>query len=385
MSTSIRVALLATPVNFGGIERVNATMLQYMRSSVEFLPVLFTRTDTKERAFFERLQMLGMAHDTFYVNTSRPICFNPVRNVAETLAVLRRQRLDLIHSHGYRANLIAFVVSRCLGLPLVSTCHGFIPSSRRLRLYRGLDIFLLRHFTRVIAVSSQMRDELVANGVDARRIQVITNAIATVDDVSRETVRKQTRARIGIGWREFVFGYVGRLSEEKGLLYLLQAARQLSLPHGEWRILVVGDGSHRTALEHAVRQLGLDGKVIFAGFQSDTSAWYPAMDAFVLPSMMEGTPMSLLEAMAQRIPVIASAVGGVTAIVSDRENGLLVPPADPVKLADAMRTLAADPCLCRRISDGGIRSVRDNYDIGSWTRKVRDVYLETIREHRGTC
>ncbi len=381
----IRVALLGTVIDFGGIERVLLTMLRNMDAEVELIPILYTRTDIKEKSFFESLRDLEIPHDTIYVNTRRVKYLNPVRNILETIACFRGKRFDLIHTHGYRANLIGLAASRWFGLPIVTTCHGYISIDRQLARYNKLDVFLLRYFDRVIAVSDRMKMDLVEKGVHPGRISVIINAAGEGIGGGGTAARTETRSRLGIHDGVFVYGFVGRLSEEKGLDYLIDAVKGLSYEKEPWRLIILGDGPQRQALENAVRESGLTPQVLFAGFQSDTEAWYPAMDAIVLPSLTEGTPMVLLEAMARGIPVIATAVGGVPAILFGKENGILVPPADSTRLLEAMRTVAGDPDLCRRLSDGGIRSVQERYDVPSWIRKLRDVYSTTLRERRRTA
>jgi glycosyltransferase involved in cell wall biosynthesis len=374
----IRVALLSTVVDFGGIEGVLLNMLQHMDQGVEFVPVLYTRSDLRETSFLDRVRGLGVRHHTFYMDRSRLKYLNPVRNIAETIALFRRERFDLIHSHGYRANLIGLVVARWFGLPVVSTCHGFISNDRRLRAYNRLDVSLLRRFTRVIAVSSTMRDQLVEQGLDAERVRVVANAVAAASSADAACRRRQTRERLGIGDEEFVFGYLGRLSEEKGVVHLLRAAAAMPPGGRPWRVVVVGDGPNRPALEEAVRELGVEKHVIFAGFQSDTSAWYPAFDAFVLPSLTEGTPVALLEAMVHRLPVVATRVGGVPAVIKDRQNGLLVAPADPGALAGAMRAFAEDSSLGRTLGTAAHDWVQERHDIRSWVRDTRDVYAACL-------
>jgi len=381
----IRVALLATVIDFGGIERVLLTMLRNMDLGVELIPILYTRTDLKEKSFFDSLRDLEVPHDTLYVNTRRMKYLNPIQNILETIACFRGKRFDLIHTHGYRANLIGLAMSRRFSLPIVSTCHGYISIDRHLALYNRLDVFLLRYFDRVIAVSDRMKMDLVGKGVHPGRISVIINAAGEGIGGNDAAARRETRSRLGIREGIFVYGFVGRLSEEKGVDYLIDAVKGLSYEKEPWRLIVLGDGPRRQALENAVRESGLTHQVLFVGFQSDTEAWYPAMDAFVLPSLTEGTPMVLLEAMAHGIPVIATSVGGVPAILSGKENGILVPPADPTRLLEAMRIVAGDPDLRRRLSDGGIRSVHEGYDVTSWKRKLREVYTTTLRESRRTA
>jgi glycosyltransferase involved in cell wall biosynthesis len=220
------------------------------------------------------------------------------------------------------------------------------------------------------------------SGVPEERIRVIANAVSAAGDGAGMDQRTAIRARLAIGEADFVFGYVGRLSEEKGLDHLLQAAGELRVEASTSRILLVGDGPRRQDLEEAARGRGILDRVHFAGFQRDTSGWYRAMDAFVLPSLTEGTPMALLEAMAQGLPVVGTSVGGVPAVVTHGENGLLVPPADAAALGGALTQLASDVQLRRRLSAGALRTVRERYSVEAWTREVRNMYLATVQSCR---
>lgn len=380
-SKPVRVALLATSVQFGGIERVLLNLLQHMDSGVELVPLIFTRTDIKETSFFDRLRALGISPEVLYVNSIRPYSLlNPLVNLGQLSAVIRKRGFDLIHSHGYRADVFGLAVASWHRLPIVSTCHGFIGNDARLRFYNALDRHVLKRFTRVIAVSAQMKEDLVAQGINAERVHVIANAVAEVPREERARTRRDVRSALEVRDDDFVFGYVGRLSEEKGVQYLVDAFASLPPEHGRARLFIVGDGPRRRELEHQAHERGVASGVTFTGFQSDTARWYSAMDAFVLPSLTEGTPMALLEAMAYRLPVIANAVGGVPAILSNRENGILLPPADVPQLCQAMQRMMTTPRLRETLSEAGVQSVRGRYDVRNWVRSVRDVYHETLAD-----
>jgi glycosyltransferase involved in cell wall biosynthesis len=374
----LRVALFATPVQFGGIERVVLMLLQHMDPSVDLFPILFTRTDAQAGSFFDALRTAGVSHEKLFVNTNPIKHWNAFTNIADTIGIFKRRGFDLIHSHGYRANMIALTIAKCFGLPVVSTCHGFINTDRNLRAYNRADAFLLRYFTRVIAVSGRIKDELVAAGVSEPRIDVVTNAVAETVDADDRRARREVRQQLAVADDDFVFGFAGRLSEEKGVEYLVRAAQVLAQERPSSRLVILGDGPLAGALEQSVRAVGLSRAIQFVGFQSDTARWYSAMDAFVLPSLTEGTPMALLEAMACRLPVIATAVGGVPAILSDHENGILIPPADHAALLDAMRVVANDPALRARLSNGAIGVVRERYGVEAWKDGIRRVYASAV-------
>lgn len=382
MQRRLRVALLATVVDFGGSERVLLTLLQNMQADVVLCPVLFTRGENEGNHFLESLEARKVPYDAIAVDASRFKYINPLRNIGEAIDRIKGRNFDLIHSHGYRADFIGLIVSRYLGLPIVSTCHGYISTDWRLSFYNRLDTFLLRYFNRVIAVSESMRADLIERGVAEDKIQVVANAVLVESRSDSAQNRREIRLRLGIEPDEFVFGYIGRLSEEKGLGYLIEALKGWEPKDFRWRLVLVGDGPNRSPLEDAVRSHELTERVFFAGFQPDTAAWYPAMDAFVLPSLTEGTPMALLEAMAIGLPVIATSVGGVPALVSNGENGILVPPSDPSSLQGAMQSIARDGDLRRRLCSRALDLIRRDYNVPDWIRNVTEIYATTLQEAR---
>jgi glycosyltransferase involved in cell wall biosynthesis len=188
------------------------------------------------------------------------------------------------------------------------------------------------------------------------------------------------RRRLRLSDEEFVFGFAGRLSEEKGVHHLIAAAHEVLAERPSARFLIVGDGPRRPELEAAARARGLDRRFDFSGFQGDTSPWYAAMDAFVLPSLTEGTPMALLEAMAHGLPAIASAVGGVPAVIGDRVNGLLVPAGDAGALQAAMLALMNDAALRHSLGENAVRSVEAKYGVPEWVGRIKRLYAQSLAD-----
>jgi len=279
-----------------------------------------------------------------------------------------------VHCHGYRANMFGLVIAKLCGIPAITTCHGFIRNDRRLRFYNALDTKMQGLFSRVIAVSARMRDDLVAGGLDPARVEVITNAVAEVPPEHQARQRQETRRSLGIGDDELVFGYVGRLSIEKGPDNLVRAAQLLRTRGVRARYVVIGDGPERRALESAATELGLADDITFAGFQLETGPWYSAMDAFVLPSLTEGTPVALLEAMAHGLAVVATAVGGVPAVISHLENGVLVEPGSVEALATAMGDVAGGADLRAALGARARQTIARTYGIRDWIARTVAVY-----------
>jgi glycosyltransferase involved in cell wall biosynthesis len=374
----VRVAFMLTPVEFGGAERVCLTLLKSInRERFDIVPILLTRPWEKDNMFVRALRKEGFM-----------ICEIPVglRKTGDYLRVarcyklvwraLKSQRFDLLHTHGYFADIVGIPVARLIKLPSVSTCHGYIPSTWKVRLYNALDRIALKFGTQVLAVSEAMKRDLVNFGLSPHRVQVVVNAVGSAENrdmthANREAVRKS----LGICSPDFVVGYVGRLSAEKGLKYLLTACADLVMSSVPLRALIIGEGPERKELEQLSRELGLGDRAIFAGFQEDIARWFPCMDIFVLPSLTEGTPMALLEAMAHGVPAVASAVGGVPQVIRHGDTGLLVSPANAREISGAVLTLYRDAATRRAMAQNARTLANTRYGVAEWINRIETVYL----------
>lgn len=372
-----RVAYILTPITFGGAEKVSLNFLRTVdRSRFDIQPILLIRPWEEELYFARELRQLGYAYET--VPVALKTSGDPMRvpRVAHRLlSILKKGAFDLVHTHGYFADICGLPAARLLGITSVSTCHGFVANDLKLRIYIRLDKYVLQLSRVVIAVSEGIRAELTKSGIRDSRITVIPNAVAPSCGEAETQIRRQEKRRaLAFAQDELVVGYMGRLSEEKGLTYLLEAVAELRDAAVRVKLLVVGDGPERAALEQQVKARGLENMVIFAGFQTDIESWYPAFDIFTLPSLTEGTPLALLEAMAVGVPVIASAVGGVPKVVTDGVNGLLVPPGNPSAIRKKIQLLHGNSELSCRLGRAGLDTVKVKYGIDGWCRAVESCY-----------
>ena len=379
-----KIAYILTPVEFGGAEKVSINFLKNVnKKDFRVYPIILVRPWENRNEFIEKIEKdhweyvsipvakkaLGEGKDYFRVLRCFRILFS----------MLRKGRYDLIHTNGYFADIIAIPACSLLGIPQIATCHGFINNDRKLRFYNGLDRFALRFSKRIIAVSDRIKEELVKHGIKESRIIVIKNAVDGNYHMELfNENRQKKRKRLNIEDDEFVLGYLGRLSKEKGIIYLIHASSMLNEMGVPIKTLIIGEGPHKKELEELVKRRGIENRFIFAGFQNDVENWMPAIDVFILPSLTEGTPMALLEAMACGIPVVASAVGGIPQVIVSDKNGILVTPGKPEEIANAVNTLYGNQTLRRTIAEEAKTTIRLKYDVSDWIKRIETEYLNMI-------
>jgi len=296
------------------------------------------------------------------------------RAVREIQRLVRARGIDLMHTHGYKADIYGYLAARSEDTPLVATCHNWLAGGAALAAYNFLDRMALKRFDAVCAVSPAIAQELVSLGLHRERVTVIPNGI----DVTAFDATPIARHEPAQGEARQVVGIVARLDLQKGFDYLLRAVASLRGSFPALRLLIVGEGPDREAIEQMVRRYDLGEVVTMAGQQTDMPAAYASMDIFVLPSLNEGLPMTLLEAMAAGKPIIATRVGAIATVIADQETGLLIAPADGAGLTHALRQLLADSGLRRRLGRNGRAKVAQNFTAGAMVQKYRDVYKQVL-------
>jgi glycosyltransferase involved in cell wall biosynthesis len=262
------------------------------------------------------------------------------------------QQIDLVHTHDYKADLYGYLAARRARRPVFATCHLWFTTSLQDRFYGGIDRFVLRYFDGVIGVSPPIGSTLRKAWVPQRKVTVIANGI----DFSPFLGVEDTGSRRESG-SAFTVGIVGRLVRQKGHPILFAAARGILEKFPAAKFVVIGEGPDRKQLEDLAQELGIAGSVHFAGYCDDMATAYAGLDLMVMPSLDEGLPMTLLEAMAAKRAVIASAVGAVPDVISHGQNGLLVEPGNVEDLQQAMLLLLNDAPLRHRMGENARESV----------------------------
>lgn len=292
------------------------------------------------------------------------------------------ERPHIIHTHGVKANFFGRLAARWSGFPrLVTTVHSVLrydyPHPVAYTLASWMDRSTRRFSLRFIAISGAVRDYLLREGVPPERIRLVHHGI-DASRFYRPEAREEVRTQWGLGGEHFAVGMVGRLVKVKGAEVFVDAAAALARRHDDARFVLVGDGPERAAIEEHIRRLGLEDRFVLAGFRQDIPECLAALDCFVSASFFEGLGLSVLEAMAAGVPVVATAVGGVLDFLSDGENGLLVPAGDPERLAGALAAMIEDPALRCRLVARARADVVEKFSFDRMAAETAAVYRELL-------
>lgn len=295
------------------------------------------------------------------------------------LSYCRHNRITLIHSHGYKSNLLSLVVKILHPhVKLIGTNHNYLTGTRRQRFYRWLDLRVLTLYYAVVAVSQDVKRDMVAGGFSEKRIQVIDNGISLLPKASAKE-KKQLLESLGFSAANFFIGTVSSLTEEKAHRTLLFAFSQIIQHYPQCRLVIIGDGSLRSELEAYSCRLGLSPFVYFMGYRTDSRELLNILDVFVLPSYREGLPLALLEAMSIAVPVVATSVGAIPKVIHDTESGLLIEPGSADQLVIALERIFKDEDFRNTLAVNGQSEVIEKYSSQQMAKNYFKVY-EGVRK-----
>jgi glycosyltransferase involved in cell wall biosynthesis len=289
---------------------------------------------------------------------------------------------DIVLTHQVKSHLLMSISRLPHRFPWVAFHHGYTTTDRKMRAYNLLNRWSLPKADRVITVCEAFARDLRVAGVSRERIHVQHNSIRPEE--RSESEGEALRTHLGVAKGKILLLSVGRLSREKGHIDLMSAFRHLQeiYPDNRATLVIVGDGPERANLTALSASLNLGLRVILAGQIDNVSPFYTAADIVVLPSHSEGSPYVLLEAMAARVPVVATAVGGVPEMVKDEESALLVPARDPRRLAMAIARLLAEPKLAHNLTENAATLVGTRYAPDTQVRSLVRIFRSVLEARR---
>ena len=368
----MKIVHLLAPARIGGLERVvqGLTLAQTRRGHDVTVVAVVDETMAPDHPFRAALDEATIAIRELIVPPRR---YGIERR--DLAALIRALGPDVVHSHGSRVDVVDGETIRRLGVPTVSTVHGWTGGSIRNRLYEYLHRRSLRHFDAVIAVSEPIARGLVSSGVSSDRVHTLPNAFTPI---AESLSRADARGELRLAPSAHVAGWVGRLSREKGIDVFVDAMPRLAADSTVVGC-VVGDGPER---EREAARAGPS--IVWKGVLPAAGRFLAAFDVFVQSSRTEGTPMALLEAMSAEVPIVATRVGGVPDVVSENE-ALLVPSEDPAALATAIASVLADPESAAARARLAKRRLSTAFGADAWLDRHEEIYgLAAERRRRAT-
>ena len=357
-----------------GVKRLFAWMIpRFDAARFDVSLVSLRKKDLSE----ETLDALGI--DITYLYKSK---FDP-STLPALLKIIDRKKTDVLHLHGYGATTFGRMAAAMRGIPTILHEHANLSDTSWFQ--KIADRLLERYTDIAIAVSKSTADFVIkARLVPAEKVKVVYLG-APHDEFSRVRTDEEiaeSRRRLGIAPGDFAIGTVTRLHESKGNAYLVDAARLVLDRRPEARFVLVGEGPLRETLEAQARQLGLGDRFLFVGFARDVAQVLGAFDLSVFPSLWEGTPLTVFEALASGKTIVATDADGLLDVLTDRRDARIVPRRDARALADAIVWLMNDPEERARLA-AAARVTAERYDIAAFVKKMEQLYVRLSNGSRG--
>lgn len=370
MSTKPHILHVFSSAGLYGAEYVALGLIPALGAhGIDCTLVCINNPRTPRQYLYERARELGIA--AVNLPCSGRLDLATIRKLR---AIIRQQPKAIVHTHGYKGTFYASLASRGTQTPLMATLHGWVTKTASLRLYQWLEIWLLRRFQQLCIVSEEQRSPLLHAGIDGRKIRFIQNGIDTRR--FRPDIAPLPRAELGIPERAFVFGAAMRLREEKNPLGLIEAFAAATAHAPDAWLAMAGEGELHAQIDARAAALGIASRVRLLGARNDLERFYTMLDCFVLPSLREGLPLALLEAMASERPIICSSVAQIPDVVSGLDVQLL-PPGDIPRLSKAL-----EQALSTRTPQPELRArVEQRYSVDRMANDYAAVYQEVAYRH----
>ncbi len=363
----MKILFLANHLNIGGISSYLLNLSCGFKKEGYDITVASSGGD-----MLKKFSSLNVEHIRVPLNTKNEISWKIFASFCILSARLRREKFDIIHSNSRTTQVLGNFLSLFSGIVHVSTCHGFFK----------------RRFSRmvmpcwgetVIAISQQVKDHLIGDfHVKPQRIALVHNGIDAVRFTPVDAaVKLKKKSELGLR-NDIVVGILARLSDVKGHCYLIEAMRSvLSFCPGT-QLLIAGEGKMEEELKRKAGEISRD--ILFIREALETRDILSAIDIFVMPSLNEGLGLSLMEAMSMELPVVGSAVGGIKTLIRDQVNGILVEPANPKEIAQAIISLINDKDKARTLGINGRKYIEEEFSLQKMVSNTKGVYLRCLKK-----
>jgi len=310
-------------------------------------------------------------------------CFNvsnayDPRSIGDIRRYLKNREIDILCTHDYRTHILGFLATRGLACRWIAFSRGATTENFKVRFFHALAGFIVRRTDHIVAVSGSEKTKLRRSGVNEDKITVVHNAI----DIPRirTATRADLRSRFNLARDSIVCVSAGRFSSEKGQNFLIKAAVIASNQNQKLRFVLFGDGPDLEKIRTTIIEMGFQDRILCPGFERSILGCLRDADILINPSLSEGLPNVVLEAMALGIPVIATAVGGVPELIHHNESGILVPPSDERALANAILGLLENWSQHDHLIEAAVRTIEESYSFDRQLKDLSAVYYGLMQE-----
>lgn len=369
----MRVLHLTTHINTGGITT-------YISNAVPALKQIGVETLVLSGGGSCKDDFASRGAKTFELNIKTKNELNPKLFFALSPLekIVRENAIDVIHAHSRVTQVLAGILSKRTGIPVVTTCHGYFKRRLGRRIFPAWGDL-------TIAISQGVAEHLYRDfKLPEDKVLTVNNAV-DIDELDHAYVShdpEETKKSYGFQAADCVVGVVARLVADKGHEYLFRAVPLLVQEFPGIKLLIVGDGRERKKLERFSIELGIKDRVFFTGNVQDISKPLAAIDIFTLPATWrEGFGLSVIEAMTCRKPVVVSNIWALNSLVNHRVTGILVEPKQSQLLADAIKFLIKNPAEAKKITSAARKKVEENFTISRMAQELKTIYERAVRLH----
>jgi glycosyltransferase involved in cell wall biosynthesis len=374
-SKKIKVLQAIRQGKVGGGETHIVDLVKHLNKE-HFQPVVLSFTDGE---MIDTLNDMGV--ENYVIHSEKAFDFSTWKSVK---TLMREKQIDLIHIHGTRATSNVYWAAKNLALPTVYTIHGWSFHDDQNALVKNARILFERWITKKtncnisVSVSNQQtgtknitgfKSVVVHNGIDLEKFNP--------DCCKRKNLRKE----LNIAEDAFVISFIGRMTAQKDPFTLIKAFKEVLASNPGAVLLMIGDGELKEKAIELTRELGIEKSVVFQKFRSDVADVLSSSDVFCLPSLWEGFPIALLEAMAMRKAVIATEVDGSVEIIQNKKNGLLIKPQNIQMLADVIKELMSNNSLRNELAAAAQQTILNDFDVKKMAKKIENVYLNVLHQN----
>lgn len=371
-NVKIKVLHLISSSSFLGAERVVCELARHT-NTCSFICVVGLLGTPKSvvSEFKEQLNSYNIQVVRFCCD-----CKLSIKSIREIAVFAKNNSVDIIHSHGYKTNIYSILSRMYLNnTKAITTNHNWISNTIKEKIYKYIDIKILKKYTYIVAVSQELKDKMVSCGIESSKVNVLLNGIFINYNDNDYYYEKK---KIGISANCFVIGCVASLIPVKAHIDLLRAFAMLLNTIPNSRLVLVGDGPLYDYLNTISKQIGIESNVTFLGYRNDAIKLLHTFDVFSLVSHSEGLPMAMLEAMAASLPVVVSSVGAIPQVITHMKNGILVTPGNITEIFNAFVTLADDPDLRKNLGCNARKQVVANYSVERMVKDYEELYDKVL-------